>query len=265
MRGIIASDLDGVQFLLVAFFIGFFYLIYYLRREDKREGYPLRDISPTNEPIEGFPEMPPVKTYRKLQGGETQMPHRYEPSRVRARRILRFPGAPLVPVGEAMQAEVGPGAYPMREDEPLVSYRMPQLVPLRHAPEWKVVQGDPDPRGMPVYDPRHTRVGIVVDLWADRGVKILRYLEVELLPELGGRHVLMPVYHADFYPRAGWIRAVSLLAPDFANVPALANPDEITAREEDRINAYFASGYMFSREGFGSMPATSPTAEEARP
>lgn len=52
--------IDGAQIMLYAFWLFFAALVYYLRREDKREGYPLD--SP-NGPVEGFPGVPSKKTY----------------------------------------------------------------------------------------------------------------------------------------------------------------------------------------------------------
>jgi photosynthetic reaction center H subunit len=52
--------IDGAQIALYAFWIFFAGLIIYLRREDKREGYPLE--SPQG-PREGWPPMPEQKTF----------------------------------------------------------------------------------------------------------------------------------------------------------------------------------------------------------
>ncbi len=52
--------IDGAQIVLWAFWIFFAGLVIYLRREDKREGYPLD--SPQG-PREGWPPVPPKKTY----------------------------------------------------------------------------------------------------------------------------------------------------------------------------------------------------------
>jgi hypothetical protein len=43
--------------------------------------------------------------------------------------------------------------------------------------------------------------------------------------------------------------AVSVTGAQFADAPALANPDQITLREEDRIQAYFASGHLYAEPG----------------
>ncbi len=52
---------DGAQIALYAFWFFFIGLIIYLRREDKREGYPLE--SPQG-PREGWPPVPPKKEYQ---------------------------------------------------------------------------------------------------------------------------------------------------------------------------------------------------------
>ena len=257
MIGAITQHLDGVQILVATFFAFFLFLVYVLRREDKREGYPMQDISPEGMPIQGFPPAPPPKTYNLLEGGTTQMPHHYGSSAMRGAPLLRFPGAPLVPLGDPMLAELGPGAYPLRKDEPMMSEGRPATLPLRIARDWSVSKGDTDPRQLPVVDGRGRPVGVVRELWVDRGVKILRYLEVELsLPEVAGMRVLLPIYYADVSARYGRVRVRALLAHQFATVPALASNDQITAREEDRVNAYYAGGLIFSRGVYGSLPLT---------
>lgn len=55
-----AQYIDGAQIALYAFWLFFAGLIIYLRREDKREGYPLE--SPQG-PREGWPRVPEKKTY----------------------------------------------------------------------------------------------------------------------------------------------------------------------------------------------------------
>ncbi len=56
----ITEYIDITQVVLYGFWFFFFGLVYYLRREDKREGYPLgsdrRDID-----VIGFPAPPPPK------------------------------------------------------------------------------------------------------------------------------------------------------------------------------------------------------------
>ncbi len=38
----------------------------------------------------------------------------------------------------------------------------------------------------------------------------------------------------------------SILAEQFATVPALQNPDEVTLREEDQITAYYGGGNLYA-------------------
>ena len=61
--------LDLTTLVLYAFWIFFAGLVYYLRREDKREGYPLVSDR-RNIPVQGFPARPPQKTYLTEHGEE---------------------------------------------------------------------------------------------------------------------------------------------------------------------------------------------------
>ena len=255
LPGALTGQLDAVQILVAIFFLFFLGLVFYLRREDKREGYPLWDVSPRNVPIEGFPPVPPSKIYILLEGGTTAMPHRYEPSATRAIPAEGYFGAPLIPIGDAMLAEVGPGAYPMRKTTPLMSEGEPQVLPMRVAHGWDVMKGDTDPRGMRVMDGGKVEVGTIVDLWVDRGVKILRYLEVELDgPE--AVHVLVPIFRTDIREKRRVAIVQTMLAGHIRLAPRLSNPDQITAREEDQVNAYFSAAHMYGRgHAGGSVPA----------
>jgi photosynthetic reaction center H subunit len=204
---------------------------------------------------EGFPATPEPKIYTLLDGGTTQMPHDEAPSRMMGQQLMRFAGAPLVPLGDPLLAEIGPGAYPMRKDEPMLNMGTPQVQPLRVASEWHVPEKETDPRGMIVVDGHYAEVGVVRDLWVDRGIKILRYLEVELtMPEAEGRRILLPIFYADVSRRRARVRVRALMAHQFVLVPGLASMDQITAREEDRVNAFYAGGQMFSRGLAGGLP-----------
>lgn len=57
----ITSYVDFAQVLLYAFWIFFAGLIYYLRREDKREGYPLE--SRRRIKVQGWPGVPSQKFF----------------------------------------------------------------------------------------------------------------------------------------------------------------------------------------------------------
>ncbi len=259
LPGALTGQLDAVQILVALFFLLFAALIYYLRREDKREGYPLWDVSPRNVPIEGFPPVPPTKVYLLMEGGTTTMPHRFEPSATRAIPAEPYFGAPLIPIGDAMLAEVGPGAYPMRKTTPLLSEGEPQVQPMRVAHGWNVMKGDADPRGMAVFDAGKVEVGTVVDLWIDRGVKILRYLEVKLHGEqAAGANILVPIFQTDVREKRRVVLIKAMLAGHVRLAPRLADPDVISAREEDQVNSYFSAAHMYGRGHAGGSVVSDP-------
>ena len=58
-----ANYIDFPTILIYAFWIGFAFLILYLRREDKREGYPL-ESDREGVTVQGFPAMPEPKAPR---------------------------------------------------------------------------------------------------------------------------------------------------------------------------------------------------------
>lgn len=64
------ESIDLAQVALYAFWIFFAGLIYYLRREDKREGYPLESDTHAG-PVNGFPMPPAPKQFvhRSHDGG----------------------------------------------------------------------------------------------------------------------------------------------------------------------------------------------------
>lgn len=58
----IASTIDVAQVAIYVFWVFFAGLVYYLRREDKREGYPLVANGGTGV-VQGFPRTPPRKQF----------------------------------------------------------------------------------------------------------------------------------------------------------------------------------------------------------
>ena len=61
MRGALTSYIDVAQIVLYAFFVFFAGLIWYLRREDRREGYPLESEAEGWPRDRGFLFIPPAK------------------------------------------------------------------------------------------------------------------------------------------------------------------------------------------------------------
>jgi photosynthetic reaction center H subunit len=246
-KGAITEYIDVAQLVLYAFWIFFAGLIFYLRREDKREGYPLVYDGPQNRPYLNFPPIPEPKTYLLADGTTVLSPRPgREQSPINAEPAAAWPGAPLIPTGDPMLDAVGPGAYAMRENVPdrtLEGHL--KIVPLRADLGLTLEERDPDPRGMPVIGADGVAAGTVSDVWVDRSEIIVRYLEVDL----GGtppKRVLLPMTFSDIDGRHGVVRVEAILGAQFVNVPVLAKPDEVTFLEEDRISAYYGGGTLYA-------------------
>jgi photosynthetic reaction center H subunit len=243
--GAITGYIDVAQIALYAFWIFFAGLIFYLRKEDKREGYPLITERPGHF-LDGFPRPPAPKTFLLPHGGEVRAP-RVDPPQpdFAASPVAPWPGAPLEPIGNAMLARVGPAASALRADTPDLMHETTELriVPLRVATGHYLDEESPDPRTMQVVGADGVVGGVVSDIWIDRAEAIIRYLEITLV---AGPSVLLPMPLVRIDTRAGLVKVQSILGSQFADVPMLANPDQVTLREEDKIQAYYSSGYLYA-------------------
>jgi len=244
--GSITGYVDIAQLVLYAFWIFFAGLIFYLRREDKREGYPLEPDRAGRVKVEGWPAVPKPKTFHLHEGGTYLAPH----AETDLRPIRAIPsgpgvGAPLIPTGNPMIDAVGPASYALRANHPDVTIDgEPMIVPVRATSGgYSVAGNDPDPRGMNVYGADRELAGTVRELWIDRAEPQIRYLELDTT---GGRRVLLPINFAKINGTARRINVRSILASQFATVPTLASPDQITRREEDQIMAYYSSGNLYA-------------------
>jgi len=246
--GAITSYIDVAQLTLYAFWIFFAGLILYLRREDKREGYPLESDRSGRVRVQGFPPIPEPKTFLLPHGGTATAPNGKADSRpVRAAPVAPWPGAPLEPTGNPMLDGVGPAAYAERANVPdLTLDGRPKIVPLRVASDFVVEARDPDPRGMQVVGADGRVAGRVHDVWVDRSETLIRYLEVEVTSAGGARRVLLPLNFTRISGAARQVKVKAILARHFADVPPLQNPDQVTLLEEDRITAYYAGGHLYA-------------------
>lgn len=247
--GAITGYIDVAQLVLYAFWIFFAGLIIYLRREDKREGYPLssdRTDRSDRVLVQGFPAMPSPKTFKLAHGGTATAPNAAKDLReIHAAPAAPWPGAPLQPTGDPMQDAVGPAAYTQRAEGPdLTIDGLPKIVPLRAAEGFDIAGSDPDPRGMEVVGADHATAGVVADAWVDRSENVIRYLEVAVSGS--SRRVLVPLTLAKVDGGRRTVTVRSVLAKHFAVAPLLANPETISLTEEDRICAYFASGNLYA-------------------
>lgn len=247
LRGAITSYIDVAQLTLYAFFLFFAGIVLYLRREDKREGYPLEADIGRNTGKTGFPPLPKPKMFRLTHGGVYFAPPGNPDKRpIAARKMAQWPGSPLQPTGDPMLDGVGPASYVDREDKPeLMLDGAPLIRPMRLARETSVDREDAEPRGMVVVGADGKPAGIVADLWVDLAEPQIRYLEVEVAA--GGRHVLLPMPFAKISSARRQVKVKSILAHHFVNVPGTKSLDEVTKREEDRIMAYYGSGHLYAK------------------
>jgi photosynthetic reaction center H subunit len=240
--------MDVAQVTLYVFWIFFGCLIYYLRREDKREGYPLDSTALGGGVVHGFPHMPDTKTYLLRDGHNATLPnHKNDRPDVAAAPVARWPGAPLEPTGNAMLDGIGPGSYANREDVPELNIdNVPCIVPMRVAEGTFLESRDPDPRGMKVLGADSEVGGIVTDVWVDRAEALIRYLEVEVTKAGVAKRVLLPMTFALINRWRGHVTVDAILGSQLADVPATASLDQVTKLEEDKIVGYFGAGLLYA-------------------
>ena len=88
--GAITGYIDVAQLVLYVFWIFFIGLVIYLRREDKREGYPLEAEGSSRVRVVGFPDLPEPKTFVLPHGGGTRVVPRPTPVRPCTPRATRW-------------------------------------------------------------------------------------------------------------------------------------------------------------------------------
>ena len=282
--GAITGYFDVAQIVLYAFWIFFAGLIIYLRREDKREGYPL-ESDRLHVKVVGFPGLPEPKSFVLPHGGGTRyVPRQEARETVNATPIAPWPGAPLQPNGDPMLAGVGPGSFADRPDVPDLTFEgTPKIIPMRVATDYAVAHQDLDPRGLPVLGADGVVGGTVKDIWVDQSEPQIRYLEVALPlaavepepapvvaapadSEVGAEAapapaptpvrrapvaetVLLPMNFVRVNRKARNLKVNAILGRHFINVPRLAQPNQVTLREEDKICAYYAGGTLYAKAG----------------
>ena len=244
IQGYVVGSIDIAALALYAFALFFLVLVFYLRREDRREGYPLEDELTGRVETPGGPlSTASAKTFLLPDGrGTITTPTSpREPVEIAARRRENFGGAPYSPTGDGLPVGVGPGAFALRAQWPdLDAHGNPRIVPLSIADDIVLAHQDPDPRGMAVFGADGRKAGTVADIWIDRAEHPVRYLQVET--GMGG--VLAPMAMAVI--RSGGIDIDAINAADFAGAPKTASGSQITRDEEERIVAYFGAGYLYA-------------------
>jgi photosynthetic reaction center H subunit len=250
--GALTGYVDVAQVVLYAFFLFFAGLVFYIRREDRREGYPLEDeavgLRHTNNPF----LIPSAKSF-VLPGGEvTYAPQAMQgrtdiETGIPARKVEPWPGAPYERTDGSLAAGVGPGSYVIRHDVTDKTWEgHDRLVPLRVATHFVVHESGPNPIGMTVFGTDNAVAGVVADLWVDRGESLVRYYEVELA---GGGRRLMPATFCRTGLFTKTVKSEALTAAQFADIPKTKNPDAVTFLEEERIMSYFGAGTLYATPG----------------
>lgn len=241
-----ASDyIDGGLIAINLFALFFLFLVIYLQKESRREGYPLYDESSgrSRDPLSSF--MPRPKTFRLPGGGTAVAPDLLKRERqdLKLRRAAPYPGAPYVPTGNPMTDGVGPASYAQRSDVPDRMYSgQPRIVPTRADTSYHVSEKDANPIGMGVFGADGVKAGQVKDVWVDRAEALIRYLEVDI----GTRSVLIPINFAEIDGSRRRITVDAILGRQFTDVPATKHPDQVTLLEEDRIAAYYGGGTLYA-------------------
>ncbi|WIW96338.1 photosynthetic reaction center subunit H [Altererythrobacter rubellus] len=246
--GNIVGTIDVAELALYLFFLFFLALVFWLRREDRREGYPLEDEMTGLVHGEGGPlHTASTKTFKLPFGkGSVTAPTKgREPVDIAAKRFENHAGSPIIPTGNPLKDGIGPAAYAQRSDFPdQYADGALRIVPMRSDDHFSVASFmfSRNPVGMKVNGADGKEAGTVTDLWVDRAESVVRYLEIQT----GGGSVLAPITMAMVHKDSVEIDAIN--AADFADAPKLATPGQVTRLEEDKICGYFGGGYLYANE-----------------
>lgn len=239
------GNLDLASLTLWLFWIFFALLIFYIQRENMREGYPLEDDDGKTSANQGLFPVPDDKTFILPHGrGELTVPsgQRAERAHIALEQTSKANGYPFEPTGDPMTDGVGPASWCDRRDDPERDAKgHPKIVPLSHATAFHINAGR-DPIGLPVVSGDKQVVGTVTDVWIDEPEQLVRYFEYELAD--GGGKRLVPVTMLRLW--GGKVIVQSIYAHQFAGVPKHASASQVTLLEEDKICGYYGGGYLYA-------------------
>jgi len=245
------GDFDMASLAIWLFWAFFAFLVFYLQRENMREGYPLETEDGQSAPNQGPFPLPSPKTFVLPHGrGTVTVPNGAREAReVALSRSAGSDGFPHVPTGDPMIDGVGPAAWAPRRDIPeLDGHGHNKIVPMAMVPAFGVTAGR-DPRGLPVQANDTEVVGRISDMWVDAPEQLVRYLEIDLN---SGSKRLVPMPMVKI--RSDRVRINSLSSDLFDGVPTTRSATEITMLEEEKISAYYAGGTLYAahkrRSGF---------------
>ncbi|MDU9006643.1 photosynthetic reaction center subunit H [Sedimentitalea todarodis] len=241
------GNFDLASLTLWLFWIFFALLIFYIQRENMREGYPLEDDDGKPSANQGLFPVPDDKTFKLPHGrGDLTVPSGQTPERadLPLEKTAAGNGFPFAPTGDPMVDGVGPASWAPRRDIPeLDGAGHPKIVPMASKEQFHVAAGR-DPRGLPVEAGDGAVVGKIVDMWLDEPEQMVRYLELELDPEFGTGKRLLPLTMARI--KSDRVKVRSIFGKHFAGVPLHAAAHQVTLLEEDKICGYYAGGTLYA-------------------
>ncbi len=251
----ITEHIDFAQVVLYLFWAFFIGLIYWIRKEDRREGYPLEADSPRRIGRTTNTLFAKPKTYLRPDGSTYTAPNFDRDEReFPIERTALSNGSPSEPVGDPMLAAVGPSAFASREAhvELLIDGR-DQIVPMRVDEGYEVVGGG-DVRGWPIVGADGEVAGTIKDIWVDRADMLVRYLEFELNEAAGGDQAgtrrLVPIQMGLVRrgSRRPCFEVEAMRLNQFVHVPTLGEAERATLDEEERIGAYYAGARLYATQ-----------------
>lgn len=242
----LVGTFDVTELVFLAFVLFFIALVFYLRREDRREGYPLEDETTGRVDTNGGTLLRATpKTFLMPfgRGTVTTQTEEREKVDVAGKRTFRSPGAPYYPTGNPLEDGIGPASWAERARHPdLDAEGHNRIVPIGTTPHITVDRRDSDPRGMAVIGADGETAGTVSDIWVDRAEHQIRYIEVDT----GAKKVLAPMAMSKVKGKKNQIVIDAINADQFAAAPVPAKAGEITFYEEERVVAYFGGGYLYA-------------------
>lgn len=236
------GNFDLALVSLYIFWIFFAGLIWYIQRENMREGYPLENDDGT--PAGSLLPMPEPKTFNLFHGGEFKAPdHEREKRELALAPTAAGGGFPFAPTGDPLADGVGPASWALRQDAPeLDAHGHAKIQPMAAAEGFMLAAGR-DPRGLPVMCHDRKSPGKVSDMWVDVPEQLVRYLEVTL--DDGSRR-LVPMPMARI--KADRVVVNALDSESFKGIPTTASATQVTKLEEDKISGFVAGGYLYTAD-----------------
>jgi photosynthetic reaction center H subunit len=246
MNSAFFANFDLAALSIWGFWVFFALLVYYLQRENMREGYPLEDDDGNVSANQGPFPVPSDKTFILPNGhGTKSVPSGQTPERANLplERTNGGTGFPFAPTGDPMADGVGPASWAPRQDVPeLDGHGHVKIMPMAANEHFSFACGR-DPRGVRVVSGDNKVVGTCTDMWIDAPEQVVRYLEIELTE--GGKR-LAPMNLCRLKRDRVSIR--SLYSHQFAGIPQTASPTQVTLLEEDKITGYYGGGNLYASQ-----------------